>query len=134
MTADLDEKSRNEMIVYRLEKCDEALKEADYLIAGGFYSTAVNRLYYACYYAIAALLLKNYITAQTHAGVKSMLSLHFVRTGKLNVNIAKDFFRLFDLRHNNDYDDFSFCDKETALDLRPRSAIVIKTIKALIKE
>ena len=132
MTVDLDEKSRNDMVVYRLEKCDEALREADYLIAGGFYSTAVSRLYYACYYAIAALLLKNHITAQSHAGVKSMLSLHFVRTGKLKANVAKDFFRLFDLRHNNDYDDFSFCDKETALDLRPRSAIVIETIKELI--
>ena len=42
MITDLDEKSRNDMISYRLEKCEATLKEADYLIAGGYYSTAVS--------------------------------------------------------------------------------------------
>ena len=132
MTQELDEKSRAEMIEYRLEKSKETLQEADYLIAGGYYSTAVSRLYYACYYAVVALLIKEHISAQTHAGVKSMLSLHFVRTGKLSVQLAKDFFRLFDLRHSNDYDDFTFCDEDTISDIWPKSEVFIDAIKNLI--
>ena len=42
MNQELDEKSRNDMIEYRLEKSKETLKEADYLIGGGYFSTAVN--------------------------------------------------------------------------------------------
>lgn len=133
MNQDFDEKSRRDMISYRLEKSHETLKEADYLIAGGYYSTAVSRLYYACYYAVAALMIKNHIVAQTHAGIKSMLSLHFVRPGKINIQLAKDFFRLFDLRHNNDYDDFTFCDEDTIKDLRPKSEIFITAIENIIK-
>ena len=133
MNQEFDEKSRRDMISYRLEKSHETLKEADYLIAGGYYSTAVSRLYYACYYAVAALMIKNHIIAQTHAGIKSMLSLHFVRSGKINIQLAKDFFRLFDLRHNNDYDDFTFCDEATINDLRPRSETFINAIENLIK-
>ncbi|MDE6028170.1 MAG: HEPN domain-containing protein [Muribaculaceae bacterium] len=133
MTQELDGKSRAEMIEYRLDKSKETLQEADYLIAGGYYSTAVSRLYYACYYAVVALLIKEHISAQTHAGVKSMLSPHFVRTGKLSVQLAKDFFRLFDLRHSNDYDDFTFCDEDTIIDLRPKSETFIAEIEKLIK-
>ena len=133
MNQELDEKSRNDMIEYRLEKSKETLKEADYLIAGGYFSTAVNRLYYACYYAVSALLIKEHIATQTHVGIKSMLSLHFVRSGRLSVQFAKDFFRLFDLRHSNDYDDFTFCDEDTIKDLRPKSEVFISEIEKLIK-
>lgn len=133
MTDLLDDSSRDAMISYRLERSEETLREADYLIAGGYYSTAINRLYYACYYAISALLIQNRIQTQTHAGVKSMLSLHFIRSGKIDIQTGKDFFRLFDLRHNNDYDDFSFCDKETILDLRPKAEAIIRAITSLIK-
>lgn len=134
MTDLLDDSSRTAMITYRLERSEETLREADYLIKGGYYSTAINRLYYACYYAVSALLIKNKIQAQTHAGVKSMLSLHFIRTGRIDVQTGKDFFRLFDLRHNNDYDDFSFCDKETILDMRPKAEAIIRAINTLLKQ
>ncbi len=38
----------------------------------------MKALYYACYYAVAALLLKYDIQTQTHNGVKTMPGLHFV--------------------------------------------------------
>lgn len=134
MKNELDAVPREDLILYRLEKSHATLQEADYLIAGGYYSTAVSRLYYACYYAVVALLIKSHIQAQSHAGVKSMLSLHFVKTGKLDPQLAKDFFRLFDLRQTNDYDDFAFCDKETIQDLRPKSEAFIKAIEELLRE
>ena len=43
------------------------------MLQEGFINGAMNRLYYAAYYAVIALLLENGITAQTHAGVKQML-------------------------------------------------------------
>ncbi|GAB1417157.1 hypothetical protein MASR2M117_25630 [Paludibacter sp.] len=55
------------------------------------WNTAINRLYYACYYAVSALLIANQIETHTHAGVRQMLALHFVKTGKL----SKHYFNIF---------------------------------------
>ena len=63
-----------------------------------------------------------------------MLSYHFVRTNRLDKQLAKTFFELFDLRHSNDYDDFSLCDKETIEDLMPRAIKFINTVTELITD
>ena len=68
----LDEESRNALIAYRLQRAYETLKEAEVMIRESFYNAAVNRMYYACYYAAVALLLKYDIQTQTHNGVKTM--------------------------------------------------------------
>lgn len=68
----LDEESKKALIVYRMQRSHETLKEAKVMIRETFYNAAVNRLYYACYYATVALLLKYDIQTQTHNGVKTM--------------------------------------------------------------
>ena len=87
----LDEESRKALIAYRLQRAYETLKEAEVMIRESFYNAAVNRMYYACYYAAVALLLKYDIQTQTHNGVKTMLGLHFISTGKLSLKIGKTF-------------------------------------------
>lgn len=94
----LDEESKKALIVYRMQRSHETLKEAKVMIRETFYNAAVNRLYYACYYATVALLLKYDIQTQTHNGVKTMLGLHFVSTGKISVKIGKTFNTLFEKR------------------------------------
>ncbi len=133
MSGDLDDKARKSLIKYRLDRSYETLREVDYLIKGGFYSAAVSRLYYACYYSVVALLVANKLEAQTHAGVKSIFSLNFVRNGIIEKELAKNFFNLFDLRHNNDYEDYCFCDRDTIEDLRPKAEKLIKAIENLIE-
>lgn len=71
----LDEESKKALIVYRMQRSHETLKEAKVMIRETFYNAAVNRLYYACYYATVALLLKYDIQTQTHNGVKTMLGV-----------------------------------------------------------
>ena len=94
---------------------------------------AMNRLYYAAYYAVIALLLENGITAQTHAGVKQMLGLHFVLTGKLSVQTSNIYATLFEKRHSSDYDDFAFYDEEMLYALFPQVIEFVGEIKKLIK-
>lgn len=69
---------------YRFQRAEETLKEIPYLKQQGYYNTAVNRLYYACYYAAVALLIKHEVNPGTHSGVKQMIGLHFVATGRLS--------------------------------------------------
>ncbi|MDR1154867.1 MAG: HEPN domain-containing protein [Bacteroidales bacterium] len=102
----LTEEERSLLTVYRMQRSKEALAEADLLSKDGFYNAAVNRLYYACYYAVTALLVKNHIVAQTHQGVKQMFSLHFIANGKIEKQYAVFYGRLFNDRLSGDYEDF----------------------------
>lgn len=106
----------------------------DYLLKGEFYNAAVSRLYYACYYIVVALLVSHKLETQTHSGVKTIFSLNFVRPRLIDIDLAKTFFKLFDLRHNNDYEDYCFCDRQTLDRLRPLAGKFIDTVEALIRD
>ena len=125
----IDDASRDEIVYYRVERSEETLAEADCLAENGHFSGAVNRLYYACYYIVTALLLAHEIQASTHAGVRSMFALKFIKPGKIDMSHGKFFNEIFELRHSNDYDDFIFCDKETYMNFRPRAQALISAIR-----
>lgn len=129
----LTEKERRLLVAYRLRRSRETLAEADYLIKDGYYNAAVNRLYYACYYAVIALLMQNNITAHTHQGVKQKFSLHFVATGKVEKQHSIFYGRLFNDRISSDYDDFVQCDSGMLSSLRPKAEEFISVIEELTK-
>ena len=133
MSETLDEQSRKELIGYRLGRANETMQEARLLAKEGYYNAAVNRLYYACFYAALALLVANSIPATTHSGVKTMLGLHFVSKGVLAREYGKTFSRLFEIRHSGDYDDFAYCDKEMTDDFTPKAEAFINKIKELLE-
>ena len=134
MKEKLDSESRAAIVKYRLERAYETLKEADYNTAGGYYNAAVNRLYYACYYAASALLLNCEIEANTHNGVKTQLSLHFVRTGHWSLDHGATFSLLFEKRQASDYSDFAYCDLALVNTLRPRAEAFINAMEQLINK
>jgi len=132
MKEKLTEDSRNALVQYRIERALQTLQEAEYMTDGGYYNAAVNRLYYACYYAASALLIANGIEASSHSGVKTMLSLHFVKPGLLELEHGATFGNLFDKRHSSDYDDFIYCDLATLNFLTPRAKAFVDAIEELI--
>jgi len=108
------------------------MEEVGILAERGHYNAAVNRLYYASFYAVQALLLKHHIAATTHAGVKSMLGLHFVTKGVISIEHGKIFNTLFEKRHSSDYEAFAYCDKALVDDLTPLAEAFIHRIKELL--
>lgn len=130
----LDDESRKSLVEYRLERAYDTMKEAALLSEKGYYNAAVNRLYYACYYAAAALLLKYKIEAKTHAGVKSMLGLHFVSKGLIPIHIGKILSTLFEKRQSGDYDDFIYCDKEMTEELSAQAKTFIDCLSKFMEE
>ena len=67
MSETLDEQSRTDLVRYRIELASETLMEARLLANEGYYNAAFNRLYYACFYATLALLVKNGLSTSSHA-------------------------------------------------------------------
>ena len=134
MKQSLDEDSVKALVIYRLQHAKDTFAEVSSITESGFYNTAVNRLYYACYYAVIALLVKHNIPAQTHAGVKQMLGLHFVTTKKLNPDYARFYAQMFNNRISGDYDDFITFDLEMVEELIPQAKLFIEAIEKLITE
>ncbi len=122
MKDQFDSSSLEEFVYYRIKRAEETLSEADLLAKNGFYSGAINLLYYACYYSDTA-------NASTHNGVRAMFALKYIKSGKMDMSHGKFFNEIFEKRHSNDYDDFAFCDKETFEYFRPKSEELIKAIK-----
>ena len=85
-------------------KAAEALAAAHYTLNGGFLTTAINRAYYAAFYAARAALLTLGEVPKTHQGVILRFNLHFVKTGRLDAHVASILSFAEDLREGADYD------------------------------
>ena len=123
----------DDYVRYRLSKAEEALEDADLLARNGSWNACINRLYYACFYAVAALLVKNQLNAQTHSGQKSLLNLHFIKSGKIQKEYGQLYSDLMDWRQKGDYGDmFDFTKDDIEPLLGPVSDFV-NSVKVLIK-
>ena len=124
----------SDLIRYRFQRAMETLVEADYNAKGEYYNAAVNRLYYACYYAASALMLTYKLEASSHKGIKTMLGLHFIKSGILDVRYGRIYQQLFENRQSGDYEDFVYCDAELYNTLRPGAADFVERMICLCKE
>jgi uncharacterized protein len=93
------------LVQYRLDRAREALAEAVLLLDSGHANTGVNRLYYACFYAVSALLPAKGLTATRHSGLRTLFHQHLIRPGLLPLDQGQLYDRLFDQRQRSDYVD-----------------------------
>jgi uncharacterized protein (UPF0332 family) len=96
----------SDLIRYRLLRAGETLEEARLLAEKKHENAAVNRLYYACFYSLLALLIQADHFSSKHSGVRSLFNMHFVKTGKVSKEMARIYNDLFERRQEGDYDDF----------------------------
>ena len=90
--------SVNDLVRYRLARAEETLAEARLLAEGNHWNAAVNRLYYACFYAILALFGQEGLTSSRHSGIRSLFNIRFMKTGKLSKETASTYNDLFERR------------------------------------
>lgn len=122
----------------RADKSKNMLADAINSFNTGMYKTSVNRSYYAVFHSARSLLILKGIDPIKHEGVKTMLSLHFIRTGFLPKEVIDIFKNLQVLRTDVDYGDLEFIGKdeaENALILAKRFLEIIEPLRNnLIKE
>lgn len=129
----MNESHRDDLIQYRLERSKETFDEALIMKRTLHWNACANRLYYACFYAVLALLEKHGFVSSKHSGVKSLFNRHFVKTGKISKEHGKLYNNLFDTRQEGDYVDFVSFDAESIEPLFPKVKDFISTISRLVK-
>ncbi|NLA23448.1 MAG: HEPN domain-containing protein [Bacteroidales bacterium] len=113
----MTKEERIEYCKQRIELAHSTFDAAKLLIENGYYNSAINRLYYSIFYVVSALLVLNEIDSQTHSGLRSQFSQHYIKTNILDKKYGKLLVQLYDWRQQGDYD--SLCDfsKKTLLEL-----------------
>ena len=98
-----ESEAQEKLIGLWLEKADEALASAELELNEGHTNFAVNRLYYACFYAVTALLLRDGKQFARHSAVKSEFGRTYIKPGRVDVKWNKFYQKLFDDRQEGDY-------------------------------
>ena len=128
----LTDEERKAIVVYRLEKSNDAMVEAKDCALLGHWNLAANRLYYAAYYASSALLISAGFAAKTHDGTIGMIGQHYVRTGVLANEDGSLLARLQNMRHTGDYDDFLDWTKEDVEPYIAKTEAFVEKVKEII--
>ena len=79
----LTDEERKAIVEFRIDKSLRAYEQAKGVINLGYWETAANRLYYAAFKAVSALLTASGNDTQTHAGAMQLFGQKYIKTGIL---------------------------------------------------
>ena len=92
------------LIDYRIKQARESIQEAKVLRGQGMSNRSVmNRLYYAMFYAVLALLQEKQLGTSKHYGAISLFDREFVKSGLIDTEYSKALHKAFILRQKGDY-------------------------------
>lgn len=129
----LNAQERNDVVELRLEKAQLFFEQAKGNVPLKYFEVVANRLYYAAYYAVSALLIAHGDAAQTHQGIIRSFSLHFVRTGIVGKEMGALYGKLYSMRLTGDYDDMHNLTAEEVLPYVEPTEELINVISTLAK-
>jgi len=130
----LGDQSRKDIVEYRIERAYIALEQAKKNLQINCLEVTANRLYYAAYYAVSALLVANKIPAHSHDGAITQFGLHFVKPGLLSREMGKLIRQLFTMRQTGDYSDrFGLTEEDVVPFIEPTEDFIVRITK-LAKE
>ena len=126
--------SNGELVSYRLQRARETLADARILADACRWNPCVNRLYYACFYAVSALLIQEGLSSAKHTGLRSLFNRHFVKTNKVPKDKARIFNDLFERRQEGDYVDFVSFEESQVLPWLPEAEAFVQNLADLIEK
>lgn len=96
-----------QIIQYRIQKAWETYDAAKFLMDTKSYASALNRIYYACFYMVSALLLTKKLSSSKHSGIKSLFNKDFINVGLFDKKWGTFYSDLFQKRQESDYADLT---------------------------
>lgn len=128
----LKPEEKRAIISYRLEKARETYNQVKGVLPLEYWEIIANRMYYAAFYVVSALLIANGYEVHTHNGVIQLFGLHFIKTGIVSTENGKLYSKPFSLRLTGDYSDNYSLTKEDVLPLVEPTGVFINDISTLI--
>ncbi len=123
----LSEEERRIMVELEIERAEKIMLQFPTLVEQKYWDTLVNRMYYAVFHAVSALMIHNAIQVHTHRGALIAFNKEFVRTGIFSAEEGHLFSKLESMRERGDYNCFIDATEDEVLPLiEPLKALVSK--------
>lgn len=116
-----------------LEKADKFLAQADAVAALGIWDVVANRIFYAAFHAVSALLINDHIEVRSHKGAGLMFGQKYVIPGIFTSDEGRLYAKLQDIREKSDYNLVYQSNEEEMAPLIEKTKNLIERIKARIK-
>ena len=127
------ETPREQAVRYWWGKSEQSLEAARRELAADDDALAVNRMYYALFYAVSALLLEEGYKFVKHSGVRAAFNREIIRTGRLPRHHGDLYNKLFDDRLKGDYAIFAVFDESGVREQLRGCEAFLRDIRPLLK-
>lgn len=129
----MNEENRDERIRFRLTQAQEALREAKNLLVASLYRGTINRAYYAMFYSVLALTVREGIPLSKHSGAIAFFDKEFIKTNILPRDLSKKLHTGFDRRQISDYGEIWTVDQAEAETAYAEAVDFVTSIEAYIQ-
>jgi len=127
--------SSQELGAYRISQARDSLREADVLLREEMSLRSVmNRLYYAMFYAVLALLQTKQLGTSKHSGAIALFDKEFVKTGTFPKELSKALHRAFELRQKGDYMEETEISTADMEEIRPLAERFVDKAESVVLE
>lgn len=99
----LNDEERKSVVTLEYEKANLTYSKIEVLVREEMWDFVANRLYYASFHAVLALLVNDGHRVVTHRGMGAMFGLHYVKEGIFSQDEGRMLSRLQGLRDEADY-------------------------------
>jgi len=129
------EEKRKELARYRIKQAEESLDEARYLLSGGKSPRSImNRIYYAMFYSVLALLIYEPYSSSKHSGVLSYFNKNFIRNEVFDKEMGRTLNKAFELRQREDYREYSHLTALEAADFIEKAEAFVREVNSYLKQ
>jgi len=123
---------QQDLISYRLERAEESVNAAHLLFKSGMLTSSMNRVYYAMFYAVQALLVLHDVSFSKHGKVKGYFNHEFIKNRKIPIEYGRVYNKAFEYRQKFDYVDFTAPETKLVSDYIENAKAFIDHIKGYI--
>ena len=124
---------RKSIVDYELHKARLNYEQAGLAKDNHYWDLVANRLYYALFHAVSALLIHNEIPVKSHKGAVVMFNKHCVKTGLVPVEEGYILSYLQSKREEADYNCFTEIKQSDIEPIIEKSLNLINLIESFIK-
>ena len=128
----LSEEERRIIVKLELERAKRTCAEVETLKDAGMWNGVCNRLYYAVFHAISALLIHDGHQVNTHHGSHAVFGLHYIKTGVLPEDFGRLYNQLQTMREESDYNCAFEADQEELENRIEPARKMIETIEKMV--
>ena len=127
------EDERRQLAAMRMARADAVLADASILADRGSGLSAINRCYYAMFYAASALAIHDNCDFHKHRAVISWFNREYVNAGRFSRETGKSFRVAFDKRCDADYTDVSSFTADQVAAMLEQAKQFVAEVKSLLQ-